>query len=87
MICKRGGFIIQRHNGLRGLEAELLKQLYKQQENEKKRKYASRILEVEQGPFTPLVFSTTAGMGEECARYHARLAELLIWPPFLSPHP
>ena len=25
MICKRGGFIIQRHNVLRDLEAELLK--------------------------------------------------------------
>ena len=45
-----------------------LKQLYKQQDNEKKGKYASRILEV---------FSTTGGMGEECARYHARLAEVL----------
>ena len=55
----------------------ILKQLYKQQENEKKRKYASRILEVEQGSFTPLVFSTRGGMREECARYHARLAELL----------
>ena len=54
-----------------------LKQLYKQQENEKKRKYASRILEVEQGTFTPLVLNATGGMGEECARYHARLAELL----------
>ena len=120
MICKRGGFIIQRHIELRDLEAELLKmvcydvevepglqpvtgeelnrganqshdarldvhargfwerqrsayfdirvchphedsykdltlkQLYKQQENEKKRKYASRILEVEQGTFTIL---------------------------------
>ena len=53
-----------------------LKQLYKQQENEKKRKYASRILEVEQGTFIPLVFSTTGGMGEEGARYHVRLVEL-----------
>ena len=26
---------------------------------------------------TPLVFSTMGGMREECARYHARLAELL----------
>ena len=41
-----------------------LKQLYKQQENEKKRKYVSRILEVEQGTFTPLVFSATGVMGE-----------------------
>ena len=54
-----------------------LKQWYKQQKSEKKRKYASRILKVEQGKFTPLVFSTTGGIGEECSRYHARLAELL----------
>ena len=25
MICRRGGFIIQRHNNLRDLEAEMLK--------------------------------------------------------------
>ena len=26
---------------------------------------------------TPLIFTTTGGMGEECQRYHSRLAELL----------
>ena len=46
-------------------------------ENEKKRKYASRVIEVEQGTFTPLVFTTTGGMADECLRYHARLAELI----------
>ena len=115
MICKRGDFVIQRHNELRDLEAELLstvcndvqvepvlqqvtgetlnrgtnraidarldirargfwerqrstffevrvcqpnaasyreqnpEQIYKQQENEKKRQYGSRVMEVEQG--------------------------------------
>ena len=53
------------------------KQIYRQHENEKKRKYATRVLEIEQGTFTPLVFSTTGGMGEECQRLHRRLAEIL----------
>ena len=57
------------------------KQIYRQHENEKKRKYATRVLEIEQGTFTPLVFSTTGGMGEECQRFHRRLAELLQWLP------
>ena len=34
-------------------------------------------MDVEQGTFTPLVFTTTGGMGEECKRYHIRLAELV----------
>ena len=143
MICRQGGFIIQRHNKLRDLEAELLtsvcndveiepvlqdvtgeslnnganiaqdarldvhargfwerqtsaffdvrichpnaesyrdlrpKQIYKKHEDEKKRQYASRVMNIEQGTFTPLVFTTTGGMAEECVRYHSRLAELL----------
>ena len=136
MICKRGGFIIQRHNELRDLEADLLnlvcndvetepvlqeitgetlnsganlacdarldihargfwerqkstffdirvchpnadsykdltpEQVYRLHENEKKRI-------VQQASFTPLVFTTTGGMGRECLRYHSRLAELI----------
>ena len=34
-------------------------------------------MEVEQGTFAPLVFTTTGGMSKECSRYHSRLAELL----------
>jgi len=34
-------------------------------------------MEVEQATFTPLVFTTTGGMAEECRRYHSRLPELL----------
>ena len=52
-------------------------QIYRQHENGKKRSYAKRVMEIEQGTFTPLVFSTTGGMAEECRRYHSRLAELL----------
>jgi len=144
MIWKRGGFIIQRHNELWDLEAELLSmvcngvetepvlqditgeelnrgantaadarldivarrfwerqrsaffdvrvchpnadsyrgldpdQIFRQHETEKKRQYASRVLEVEQATFTPLVFSMTGGMAVECNRYHSRLAELVV---------
>ena len=53
------------------------KQIYRIHENEKKRKYNSRVTEIEQGTFTPLVFTTTGGMAEECLRYHSRLAELI----------
>ena len=143
MICKRGGFVIQRHNELRDLEADLLsmvcsdvevepvlqditeeqlsrgsnraqdarldirargfwdpqssaffdvrvchpnaesykdqepQQIYRIHENDKKRLYSRRVLDVEHGSFTPLVFTTTGGMGKECIRYHSRLAELI----------
>ena len=124
MVCKKGGFIIQRHNELRDLEADLLsmvcndveiepqlqdvtgeqlssgsnlarearldihargfweqhqsalfdirvchpntesykqlepKQIYRLHENEKKRSYSTRALDIEHGSFTPLVFTS-----------------------------
>ena len=36
----------------------------------KKRKYNSRVTEIEQGTFTPLVFATTGGMADEYLRHH-----------------
>ena len=137
MIGMRGGFIIQRHNEIRDLEAEILQVvcsdveiepvlqevtegllprgankapyarmdiraqgfLAREQsalfdvtvchpnadshrvcnlhENDEKRLYLSRVLEVERGTFTPLVFITTGGMSDECQRYHSRISELL----------
>ena len=32
---------------------------------------------MDQGTFTPLIFSTSGGMGMECLRYHKRLATLI----------
>ena len=34
-------------------------------------------MEVEQETFTPLVFTSTCGMADECKRFHSRLPELL----------
>ena len=42
---------------------------------EKKNKYVDRVLKVEKGTFTPLVFSTTGGMGNEAIRFYKHLAE------------
>ena len=40
------------------------------QENEKKRVYNRRVIEIEQGVFTLLVFGTNGAMGKECATFH-----------------
>ena len=53
------------------------KQIFQLHENEKKRQYSRRVLEVEQGTFTPSVFTSAGGMADECKRFHSRLAELL----------
>ena len=51
--------------------------LYKKHENIKKTAYNKRVIEVEHGSFTPLVFSTSGGMGKEALKYHKRLAALI----------
>ena len=52
-----------------------LKQMYKHHEDMKKRSYMHRVQQVEKGSFTPLVFSTTGGVGVEADRFFRRLAE------------
>jgi len=54
-----------------------LDQMYRNHENKKRRLYSRRTLDIEQGTFTPLVFSSTGGMSKECLRIQSRLAELL----------
>ena len=49
--------------------------VYRLHEKEKKRKYNRRIIEIEQGHFTPLILSTSGGMGPECAIFVKHLAK------------
>ena len=35
------------------------------------------MIQVEKGTFTPLIFSTTGGMGPEATKYHKRVAEVI----------
>ena len=54
-----------------------LRKCYEQNEQEKKRQYNTRILNIEQGSFTPLVFSITGGMGRECSMFIKKLSQLV----------
>lgn len=54
-----------------------LDQLYKEHENAKKRQYCDRVLNIEKGSFTPLVFTSSGGMSPECGKFHKRLALLI----------
>ena len=51
--------------------------LYRSQENMKKREYGDRIREIEHGTFTPLIFSTSGGLSKETTVAYKRIAELL----------
>ena len=141
LTCKRGGYTILRHNSLRDLTAELLRevcssveveplllpltgerlpsgsnladgarldvsavnlwsplarafvdvrvfnsqastnwaktipQMYISHENQKKTEYLPRVIQIEKGTFTPLVFSTSGGMGKEADKFIRRIAE------------
>ena len=51
--------------------------VHKKNENGKKREYNQRILQVEHGSFTPLVFSCFGGMSRECRSFFSHTAERL----------
>ena len=141
LSCPNGGYTIMRHNGIRDLEGELMKevcrdvkiepellpvgeqnmagnnsdkarldvsgvgvwgthertfldvkvfhpncstyigmdvdQTYVHHENIKKRAYRERVLNVEHGSLTPIVLSTTGGVGLEADKHHKRIAQLI----------
>ena len=49
--------------------------IFKKHEKEKKRTYNSRIMNVEHGTFTPLVFSLTGGEGPEAFIFHKNIVQ------------
>ena len=51
--------------------------IFKEQENEMKRKYNQRVMDVEMGTFTPVVFGTNEGMGLDCQNFLRTLANKL----------
>ena len=50
---------------------------YTLNEVEKKGHYNKRVIEVEHGSFTPMVFSATGGYGRECGKAIRRLATMI----------
>ncbi len=58
-------------------ENSSVKSVLRKHEQKKKRNYNRRVMEVEHGTFTPLIFTTTGVMGHECSVFHKTLAEKL----------
>ena len=52
-----------------------LKSVLRKHEMEKKRNYNRRVMEVEHGTFTPLVFSTSGVMAHECSIFPKTLGQ------------
>ena len=50
---------------------------HRRNENQKKREYTDRILQVEHASFTPLVFTCFGGMSTECQMFYKRLSQLI----------
>ena len=57
--------------------AQTLSAAHKRSENEKKRSYNDRILQIEHGTFTPLIFTCFGGMSRECQKFYSRLSEII----------
>ena len=51
--------------------------MYAQHENEKKREYNDRILQIVKGSFSPLIFSCSGGAAPEAEKFLKRLAKLI----------
>ena len=56
---------------------QTLKAAHKTNENAKKREYGERVLNIEHGSFTPLVFSCFGGMSEECSKFYNRVSDMI----------
>ena len=54
-----------------------LEDAYVHHENIKKRNYRERVLNVEHGSLTPIVFSTAGGASPEANKHHKRIAQLI----------
>ena len=54
-----------------------LQQCHVMNQQEKKRAYTERVLKIEHGKFTPLVFSIYGSLGRECRTFYSRLSDLL----------
>ena len=52
-----------------------LKAVLRKHETRKKCMYNTRVMQIEHGTMTPLIFTTTGVMSPECSKYHKALAE------------
>ena len=62
---------------IRSYRQTSLQAVYRRHEQEKKCQYDQRVREVEHATFTPLVLSSTGGMGKAITVFYKRLASML----------
>ena len=65
------------HHGAKSNQLATVEAAFKKHEDEKKRVYNQRIMDVEKATFTPLVLSTHGGIGPEAEKFNKRLAVLI----------
>ena len=65
------------HHGAKSNQLATVEAAFKKHEDEKKRVYNQRIIDVEKATFTPLVLSTHGGIGPEAEKFNKRLAALI----------
>ena len=56
---------------------QTLKKSYEWNEKEKKRGYNERVMQLEHGTFSPLVFAATGGLGRECEKVYNRIGSII----------
>ena len=56
-----------------------IEKILKKNENEKKRHYNSRIMNIEHGTFTQLIFAIYGGVGPEWVKFHQYLADRIAF--------
>ena len=54
-----------------------IEKAFQKHEQEKKREYNDRVIQIEKSTFTLLVFSTSGAMGKEATKLHKRLVSLI----------
>ena len=57
--------------------ANQIMQCFAKNEKEKKRNYNERIINIDNGSFTAIMFSMHGGMARECSTFYPRLSELI----------
>ena len=57
--------------------AQSLNSAHRSNEQSKKRSYNRRINSIDQGSFTPLIFTCFGGMSRECSTFYNRLSEMI----------
>ena len=61
------------HVNSKSSKNQTTKQIFNSHEKAKKREYLQRVLEIEHGTFTPLIFGTNGGYGGECQMFLSQL--------------